>query len=77
MGDRLHSKALEEMIELLARGPTADEIANFHLSPAAISQVRAMLRKNKAGTLTAEEERELDRLILLDDMLGLIESQVM
>lgn len=32
--------------------------------------------KNKAGTLTSEESRELDRFILLDDMIGLIKTHL-
>ncbi|HUY76746.1 MAG TPA: hypothetical protein VMV29_08230 [Ktedonobacterales bacterium] len=76
MTNQRHAIAIEEMAGLLAHGPTAAEIDSFHLSPAAIAQARELLNKCKAGMLTAEEERELDRAILLDDIIGLIRLHV-
>ena len=75
MSESAHSSPVEELAEFLARGPTPAEIANFHLSRRAIAQSRELLRKCKSGTLTTEEERELDRMILLDDVIALIRSQ--
>ena len=76
MSKHIHISPIEELAEFLARGPTPAEIANFHLSPVAIARARELLDKCKAGTLTAEGERELDRMILLDDIIGLIRSRV-
>jgi len=71
-----HISPVEELANFLAQRPTSEEIANFHLSPNAIARVRELLDKNNAGTITSEETHELDRLILLDDIIGLIQSRV-
>jgi hypothetical protein len=66
----------EEVAEFFARGPSAEEIAAFHLSDATLARVRALLRKNADGTLTREESEELDQLVLLDRIVMLIRSRV-
>lgn len=71
-----HTSPVEELANFLARRPTYEEIAHFRLSPAAIAQAQDLMDKNKAGTLTAEEAHELDRMILLDDIIGLIQTRV-
>jgi hypothetical protein len=56
------------------RAYTPAEIAAFRLSDAALGRARHLLDKNEDGSLTPEEGRELDRLILLDDVIGLIQT---
>lgn len=65
------------MAEFLAGSPSPDEILGFRLSDAALDRARDLLDKSKAGTLTAEEDRELDRLLVLDDLIGLIRARVL
>jgi hypothetical protein len=64
-----------EVVEFFARGPSREAIAAFRLSPAARETIRRLLEKNAAGTLTGEEERELDHMILLDDILSLVRTR--
>ncbi len=71
-----HVSPVEELAEFLAQSPSAAEIAGFRLSPSAMTHIQLLMDKNKAGVLTAEEARELDRLILLDDIIGLIQSRI-
>ena len=61
-----------EVIEFLARGPSREEIANFRLSAAAQARLRELLDRNAESTLSAEEQAELDRMVLLDDVVSLI-----
>lgn len=63
----------EELAEFLARRPSLAEIAAFRLSDAALERAQELIDKNKEGTLSPEESRELDRLVLLDDIIGLIQ----
>jgi hypothetical protein len=63
----------EELAEFLARRPSPAEIAAFHLSDSALERVRELMDKNENGALSSEESRELDRLALLDDIIGLIQ----
>jgi hypothetical protein len=64
----------EELAAFLARGPSPSEIAAFRLSDASLARADELMEKNKDGTPTAEEGQELDRLILLDDVIALIQS---
>lgn len=66
----------EELAAFLARGPSPSEIASFRLSDASLARADELMDKTKDGTLTPDEGQELDRLILLDDVIGLIQSQV-
>ena len=71
-----HTSPVEELANFLAHRPTYEEIVTFRLSRAAIARADELMDKNKAGTLTAEEAHELDRMILLDDIIGLIQTRV-
>lgn len=66
----------EELAAFLARGPTPQEISAFRLSKSALKRARELMDKNKAGTLTPAEDRELDRLVLMDDIIALIQAQI-
>lgn len=61
-----------EVIEFFARGPSREEIASFRLSAAAQARLRELLDRNAAGILSGEETAELDRMVLLDDVVSLI-----
>jgi hypothetical protein len=65
-----------EVIDFLARAPSREDIAAFRLSPAAHQRLRDLLTHNDAGLLTADEERELDQMVLLDDILSHIRARV-
>lgn len=64
----------EEVAEFLARGPSAEDIANFHISEQAQERVHALMEKNEAGALTAEENAELDEITVLDQLFTLIRA---
>jgi hypothetical protein len=67
---------VNEVVEFFARAPSREEIATFHLSPAAHERLRALLARNAAGMLSPEEQRELDQMVLLDDILSLLRARV-
>jgi hypothetical protein len=67
-------RPIEHVAAFFARSPSPQEIAAFHLSDDVLAHVRELLLKNTAGTLTADETRELDELVLLDKMVNLIRS---
>jgi len=69
-------RAYDEIVSFFARGPTPEEIATFRLSEGTTARVRDLLRKNSAGTLTAEEAEELDQCVQLDRLLLLIRTRV-
>lgn len=61
-----------EVIDFFSRGPSRAEVAHFRLSKAAHERLRISQDRNAAGALTTEETDELDRMILLDDLVSLI-----
>jgi hypothetical protein len=67
---------VNEVIEFFARAPSREEIAAFRLSPATHERLRALLARNAAGMLSPEEQRELDQMVLLDDILSLLRARV-
>lgn len=67
---------VEEVVEFFSRGPSRDEIAAFRLSEMAQERLRELLYKNSAGELTQEENRMLDQMLLLDDIVSLIRVRV-
>jgi hypothetical protein len=67
---------VNEVIDFFARAPSREDIAAFRLSPAAHERLRAFLARNAAGMLSPEEHRELDQMVLLDDILSLLRARV-
>jgi hypothetical protein len=66
---------VSEVVEFFAHGPSRAEIAAFRLSAAARERLRVLLARNAAGVLTDDEARELDQMILLDDIVSLIRAR--
>jgi hypothetical protein len=66
---------VSEVVEFLAGAPSREAMAAFRLSLSARERIRALLARNAAGTLSAEEERELDQMVLLDDIHSLIRAR--
>lgn len=69
-------RAYDEVASFFARGPSAEEIATFRLSDRTVERVRDLLEKNSTGTLTTEEQEELDDVGQLNRMLLLIRSRI-
>jgi hypothetical protein len=67
---------VEQVAAFFARGPSAQEIATFRLPDETLAQIRELLYKNSAGTLSADEAQDLDELVLLDKIVNLIRSHV-
>lgn len=68
---------IEELADFLASRPTTDEILAFRLSDEALGRARELLAKSTDETLTADESRELDRMIVLDDVVGLVRARAL
>lgn len=66
---------IEEVVQFFALGPSPEEIAAFKLSDDAQERLRELLRRNAAGDLTADEQRQLDQMVLLDDIVSLIRAR--
>ena len=67
---------VEEVVQFFTRGPSREEIAAFRLSDGAVRRLRDLLARNAEGSLPDAEQRELDQMVLLDDIVSLIRARV-
>jgi hypothetical protein len=67
---------VEEVAAFFAQAPSRGDIARFQLSKAAQEQIARLLDKEDDGALSTEEKRQLDELLILNDLVALIRSQV-
>ena len=65
-----------EVVEFFAQGPSREEIAGFRLSDQSQQRLRDLIHKNSADELAPFEQRELDEMLLLDDIVSLIRARV-
>jgi hypothetical protein len=66
---------VNEVVDFFAHAPSHEDIVAFRLSSTTYERLRSLLTRNAAGTLTADELRELDQMVLLDDILSLIRAR--
>ncbi len=71
----LSIRAYAQALEFLATAPTPAEILDFRPTPAIQTGVSRLLDKHKAGTLTADEENELDRIGDLEHILMALKAR--
>ena len=66
---------IEEIVAFFADGPPREKVAAFRLSKDAQEHIRTLLEKNRTGTLTSEEEHELDKVMALNEVVSLIQAR--
>jgi hypothetical protein len=66
--------AYGEIVELFARGSSADEIIEFRPSSTAQDRVRYLLDRNRSGGMTDDEASELERFSQLEHMMQLVKA---
>jgi len=71
----LSIRAYAQALEFLATAPTPAEILIFRPSPAIQVEVNRLLSRHKAGTLTPDEESELDRIGDLEHILMTLKAR--
>lgn len=64
-----------ELVDFVARGSTAEEVANFRPSPEARKRVAALLERQRESELTEEQTAELDGFVQLEHILGLTKAK--
>lgn len=67
--------AYREIIELLAGGPTPQQILDFQPSDEAQQRVRELLGKNQNGTLKPQEEAELEHYTHIEHLMRLVKAR--
>jgi len=52
---------MDEIAEFFATSPTPDQVLNYRLPEPILRRTSQLLKKNRDGTITEEEDAELDR----------------
>lgn len=65
----------DELVEFIARGPTAREVAEFQASPASKDFVFDLLYREKTTGLTPEEAKMLDHCLAYEHLMRLAKAQ--
>jgi len=63
-----------QIIELLASQPSPDEILALRPAPTLQARMSNLLEHNKLGTLSRQEETELDRYLFLEHLVRLTKA---
>ena len=63
-----------QIIELLASQPSPDEILALRPTPALQARMSDLLERNKTGTISQQEETELDRHLFLEHLVRLAKA---
>jgi len=71
----LSIRAYAQTLEFLATAPTPAEILAFRPSPAIQTEVSRLLSRQKSGTLTPDEDSELDRIGDLEHVLMALKAR--
>lgn len=66
----------DEIAELLASNPTPEQILNFHPSGELQAKARELLAKSNAGTLSAEEDHELQQFQNVELLMRLVKARL-
>jgi hypothetical protein len=69
-----NSALADEVLTFLARGPKPQEIVAFRPSTQSVERIRELLEKNRGGTLTTEEEAEMDYVQSLNHLFSMIKA---
>ena len=64
-----------ELVDFVARGSTAEEVANFRPSAEAQKRVAELLEKQRESQLTDDEAAELDGFVQIEHILGLARAK--
>jgi hypothetical protein len=66
------STVLDEVLEFLVSTPTPQQIIEFRPSDELQTRVRDLLDRNSSGTLTAEEQVELDEFSRMNHLMSML-----
>src|SRR4051794_19753364 len=70
-----NSPLRREVIGFLARGPSPEKIISFRPSDALVERARELRWRNQEGTITPEEEAEMQEFADVDSWVSLLKAE--
>jgi len=68
----VESSIYTEFVDFITSTPTLEEISEFRLSDATEQRISDLLEANRAGTLNAEQQAELDEAVRLEHIMRMM-----
>ena len=68
-------KIYDDFIDFLAAGVTPETLVNFQYSDSTQEELEDLIYRAKMGKLTPEEEKELDKVLVLEHILRLAKAK--
>jgi O-methyltransferase involved in polyketide biosynthesis len=65
----------DELLDYLVKNATPEEILAFKASDKAEARARDLLDRQNAGTITADERRELEQLLYFDRKISVLKAR--
>ncbi|QDT47807.1 hypothetical protein [Symmachiella dynata] len=69
-------RLLEEIADLLASNPTQDQLLAFRPSASVQERARELLIRLNAGTISTDEQRELDQFEQAEMLMRLVKARL-
>ena len=71
MALEIQQSILSEVADFLVSQPSLEELANYQAPPTIQQYLDMLLDKNGEGTISAEELRELDKILAIGSLMNL------
>jgi ubiquinone biosynthesis protein COQ9 len=68
---------MDDFLDLLSEGMDPERLSQFRLPEATQQQLDLLLEKNRAGTLTARENAELESFEKLEHLVRLLKARLL
>ena len=72
----LATQTATEIVEFLSKGPSAQQVLDFHVSERAQTRLQRLLALNSAGMLGEAEQEELNELERIEHALVMLKAQL-
>jgi hypothetical protein len=69
------TRVYEEIVDFIAGGTTPDAVAGWVPSQEARDRVAQLIEREKAGSISAEERRELDHYVEMEHLMRLAKAR--
>lgn len=68
---------VDAFADFLTSAPTLEQISAYHLSDEADQYISGLLEKNRAGHLSQDEVRELDKFVVVEYWMGMVKARAL
>lgn len=73
----LPNEIYQYILHFLVSNPSAEEVVNFGPTPVMQARIDRLIEKNRNGTLTSLEERELDEYVQINHLVTMLKARAL